>query len=99
MTKMETVIVNGKEVKVYKKKPAGWEKTEGTLTQPRGTVWINNGESLFAKNKNGTPKRKIALLITDEELWNDRKKNKAEKYPIIKKSTCKSSAKKKGTRK
>lgn len=43
-------------IKKYKRKPAGWEVTKGTTTQPQGYVWINNKESRFSG------KRKSALL-------------------------------------
>lgn len=60
-----------KEVRVYKNLPKGWKVTQGTLTQPAGTVWINNGKSLFPKN--GKPSgRKNALLVTDEQLMTSR---------------------------
>ena len=62
---------NGKEVRVYKNLPEGWSVIKGTMTQPKGTVWIKKG-SLFKKDgKSGEYRKnkdyKQALLITDEE--------------------------------
>ena len=54
------------EVKVYKKLPKGWKETTGTMTDPHGYKWIDNGQSLFIKGKDGkytkNTKREIALL-------------------------------------
>lgn len=101
---METIQVNGKPIKVYKKMPKGWKKSEGTLTQPLGTVWANNGQSLFTKDKNGKSLRKTALVITDEKLYQESKKKRnskatakkttpAPKKPTAKKSTAKKAKK------
>lgn len=50
-----------KGIKVYEEIPEGWIIIEGTLTQPLGTVWISNGESLFGG------KYEHALLIVNKE--------------------------------
>ena len=59
---------NENETKVYKTLPKGWRVTEGTLTQPVGTVWIDNGKSVFAKGKDGKRLRKQALMVENEAL-------------------------------
>lgn len=46
------------EIKVYKRKPAGWKETNGATTAPRGYKWIDNGKSHFGG------KRRSALLKT-----------------------------------
>ena len=46
--------------------PKGWKITKGTMTQPVGYVWINNGQSLFAKDENG--KRLFRQALIKEEL-------------------------------
>lgn len=55
--------------KVYKTLPKGWRVLKGTLTQPAGMVWIDNGKSLISKDKNGKRDYKHALLINDEKLF------------------------------
>lgn len=59
---------NNMSVKVCKTLPKGWEVDNYAMTQPVGTVWINNGKSLFTKGKDGKPQRRQALLIQNEEL-------------------------------
>ena len=56
--------------KVYKNMPKGWKVLEGTMTEPVGTCWIVNDEPFFKKNgkMQKNPKRKQALLVTNEEL-------------------------------
>ena len=39
--------------------PEGWKVIAGTLTQPRGYVWISNGQSLFARENKNTESRCI----------------------------------------
>lgn len=46
--------------------PKGWKITKGTMTQPVGYVWVNNGQSLFAKDENGNRLFRQALI--KEEL-------------------------------
>lgn len=48
------------EIKVYKRKPAGWKETNGATTAPRGYKWIDNGKSRFGG------KRRSALLKTEQ---------------------------------
>lgn len=50
------------EVKVYKKLPRGWKETKGTLTDPIGYKWIDNNQSIFAKDKKGRYLRQTGLL-------------------------------------
>lgn len=69
-----------KEVRVFKKLPKGWKVTEGALTAPSGYKWINNGESIFSKAKDGklvkNPKRKHAFLESDwHSKMTDNEKN------------------------
>ena len=61
---------------VVKKMPKGWKITQGTTTQPKGTVWIDNGESFF----NG--KRKQKLLIVDKKTFNENIKKPSSFYKI-----------------
>lgn len=42
--------------------PEGWKVIKGTLTQPRGYVWISNGKSLFEKDSNGDKVYRQALI-------------------------------------
>lgn len=30
------------------KLPEGWKRTKGTMTQPNGWYWANNGKSIFS---------------------------------------------------
>ncbi len=53
--------------------PKGWKVDKGARTAPKGTQWINNGESRFAKDSKGNRKFKQALLITDKELFKNNK--------------------------
>lgn len=46
--------------------PQGWKITQGTMTQPVGYVWVNNGLSFFAKDEHGNRLYKYALI--KEEL-------------------------------
>lgn len=48
--------------------PEGWKVIEGTLTQPRGYVWISNGQSLFARDKNGNKLYKQALIKEEKVI-------------------------------
>ena len=63
-------------VEVRKTMPKGWRVLKNTMTQPAGTVWIQNQEPIFVRGKNGkmkvNPKSKQVLLITDEKLFIDR---------------------------
>ena len=45
------------------KAPAGWKKTIGASTAPRGYEWYSNGESRFSG------KRKIALVKRKRGVW------------------------------
>lgn len=54
--------------------PKGWEKLNGTLTEPSGCIWIYNGKSLFEKGENGKTLRKSKVLIVDRELFEKSKK-------------------------
>lgn len=76
----------GQAIPVVKKCPKGWSVSNGTLTQPVGTVWIKNG-SFFVKTKSGKTKKnpnyKEKLLVTDEKLFNERIKEKSSYYNIV----------------
>lgn len=58
------------KTEIVKKMPKGWKVTKGTNTQPRGTVFIDNGQSRFGG------KFKQKLLIVDEKLFKERTKKK-----------------------
>lgn len=72
----DTYKINGKDVEVLDKIPQGWQEIKGALTAPRGTMWVSNGQSLFAKDENGNRKYKKALVVVDKELWEESKKRK-----------------------
>lgn len=54
--------------------PKGWEKLNGTLTEPNGCIWIYNGKRLLDKGKDGKTLRKSKVLIVDRELFEKSKK-------------------------
>ena len=62
------------EITYYKTMPKGWKVDQGARTAPKGTKWINNDESRFVTDAKGKRKFKQALLITDENLFNSRRK-------------------------
>lgn len=64
------------EIAYYKTMPKGWKVDLGARTAPKGTKWINNGESRFAKDAKGNRKFKQALLITDKNIFNTNIKRK-----------------------
>lgn len=75
-TKTETV-------KTVKKLPKGWKVVKGTPTQPRGTVLISNGKSLFDKvHKNYEQK----LLIVDKAAYEKSQRAKQKKVAAPKKT-------------
>lgn len=54
------------------KLPPRWHIIEGTLTQPRGTVWIANNEPLFIRVEGKlkfNKKRKHCLLFKDKKSF------------------------------
>lgn len=64
----------GKDVRVYKSLPKGYRVLDGTMTQPRGTVWIAKGRP-FGGVKDGklhkNPNYNQALLVKDEKWMID----------------------------
>lgn len=70
---MKYKLKGGSEVEVLKTLPKGWKETKGAMTAPLGTVMVDNGGSLFGE---GGKRRKFALVVTDEKLFNERN------YPI-----------------
>ena len=50
------------DVELYTSMPSGWRRVMGTLTAPRGSMWIYNGKSYFSGE------RKKALLVKEECL-------------------------------
>lgn len=50
-----------RNIDLYETMQNDWKYDQGATTAPRGTIWINNGKSRFAKNKKEI--RKSGLLI------------------------------------
>lgn len=69
---MKYRVREGVEVNVHKTLPKGWRVLKEAMTQPVGTVWIQNNEPLFVKGKDGkmhkNPKAKQALCVQNEDL-------------------------------
>lgn len=73
------------EVRIYKKVPKGWKVTEGTMTDPIGYKWIDNKKSLFAKDKNGKPVRKMAFIERDwhKKMTVAEKNDLHREHPVV----------------
>lgn len=78
----------GNEISVVKTMPKGWRTLKGSLTQPRGTIWIANG-SFFKKDNKGkyvkNENYQQKLLVVDKKLFNERLKESSSYYRIVEK--------------
>lgn len=58
-------LSNGGKRQVVTKMPKGWVEDKGSMTNPTGTVWINNGKSIMSGE------RKSALLVVNKGFAQD----------------------------
>lgn len=69
---------NGNKVfEVLEKMPNGYKETKGTLTQPIGTIWVDNNKSIFGGE------RKQFLVVVNKELFLNHIKTDSSRFELI----------------